>query len=70
MKRILLLASLSLLALCGCSSTNIAELTKALASDPATVRFHVTSIYGTVDYTRVGSTNGLTVAPDGTITVK
>lgn len=66
MKTLLLLC----LALTGCSSTNITSLVDALAKDPATVRLHVTSVYGTVDFVRVGSTNGLTIATDGTITVK
>lgn len=70
MKKTLRLLLLISLLSAGCSSTNIAELAKAVANDPATVRCRVTSIYGTLDFTRVGTTNGLTVAPDGTITVK
>ena len=69
MKPIALMAAL--VALSGCSSTNIAELTKALANDPAIVKVKIGSVYGTVDFTRIGCvTNGVSVTPDGTITVK
>jgi hypothetical protein len=56
----------------GCSTTNISELTKALANDPATVQVNVSSIYGTLRFTRVGGQSvgsKTTVAPDGTITM-
>ena len=75
-KNIRVLTLLALAALCavlaGCSTTNIAELTKALANDPAAVHVRVTSVYGTVDFTRVGgATNETrTITPDGTITIK
>lgn len=61
-----------LVALTGCTgcTTNASKLIDALSKDPATVRLRVTSIYGTVDFVRVGTTNGLTVSPDGTISVK
>lgn len=68
MKKLLCLA---LLSLTGCSSTNISNLTKELAKDPAAVHIRVTSIYGTLDFTRVGDlTNQVTMSPDGTISVK
>jgi hypothetical protein len=68
MKRLLLL--LPLLS-AGCSTTNIAELTKALANDPAIVVLKVGSVYGTVNFTRVGAvTNGMTISPDGTVQIK
>ena len=65
------LIPLALLALTGCSSTNIANLTKELAKDPAAVHIRVTSIYGTLDFTRVGDlTNQVTMSPDGTVQIK
>lgn len=58
------------LALTGCSSTNISQLAGALAKDPAIVKVKVGSVYGTLDFTRIGCpTNGMTITPDGTITV-
>lgn len=69
MKKLLLLVSLSLLS--GCSTTNITKLTQALAKDPAIVVVKVGTVYGTVNFTRVGTlTNGMTISPDGTISVK
>ncbi len=68
MKRI---TCLLLLACAGCSTTNITKLTQALAKDPAIVVVKVSSVYGTVNFTRVGSiTNGMTVSPDGTVSMK
>ena len=68
MKRI---ASLLLIGLAGCSTTNITKLTEALAKDPAIVVLKVGTVYGTVNFTRVGSlTNGLTISPDGTVSVR
>ncbi len=62
---------LALLLLTGCSTTNITKLTSALAKDPAIVVVSVNSIYGTVKFTRVGSiTNGMTISPDGTVSMK
>ena len=60
------------LVLCqGCSTTNITKLTEALAKDQAIVVVNVGSVYGTVKFTRVGCvTNGMTVSPDGTVTIK
>lgn len=68
----LLLSIIGLILLtAGCSTTNISELTKALANDPAIVVVKVGSVYGTVNFARVGSvTNGMTISPDGTISVK
>lgn len=55
----------------GCSTTNITKLTEALAKDPAIVVLNIGTVYGTVKFTRVGCiTNGLTVSPDGTVSVK
>jgi hypothetical protein len=69
MKRVLSL--LPLVLLCGCSSTNITDLTKALAKDPAIVIVKVGSVYGTLSFVRVGSqTNGVTVSPDGSVSIK
>jgi len=78
MKRKLLLLPLAagLAACAGCSSTNIAKLTKELARDPSIVVLKVSTIYGTVNLTRIGAqpsaTNNLdvTIAPDGTVTTK
>jgi hypothetical protein len=65
------LASLLLIACAGCSTTNITKLTQALAKDPAIVVVNVGTVYGTVKFTRVGCvTNGMTISPDGTITIK
>lgn len=71
MKRIIL-ATLTALALTGCSSTNITKLTQALAKDPAIVVVKISSVYGTVAFTRIGSrTNeATTVSADGTVTIK
>lgn len=67
MKKLLLILPF----LAGCSTTNITKLTAALAKDPAIVVVSVNSIYGTVKFTRVGSiTNGMTVSPDGTVSMK
>lgn len=55
----------------GCSTAGMARITKELAKDPATVVLKVSTIYGTVNLTRVGCvTNGMVVAPDGTVSVK
>ncbi len=69
MKRLLMIAPLFLV---GCSFSNLAKLSRALAKDPAIVSAKVTSIYGTAQMTRVGAwTNStITCSPDGTITVK
>jgi len=59
--------------LSGCAATNITKFTQALAKDPAIVNMSVTSIYGNVKFTRIGSiaTNeSVTISPDGTTTVK
>lgn len=70
MKKLLLL--LPLVALAGCSSTNITKLAVALAKDESTTMLTVTSVYGTVKYIRVGrATNeSKTVSSDGTVTIK
>jgi len=65
------LACLLLIACAGCSTTNITKLTQALAKDPAIVVVNVGTVYGTVKFTRVGCiTNGMSVSPDGTVTIK
>lgn len=59
--------------LTGCSSTNITKLVEQLKNDPATVSVHVTTVYGTVSFNRVGTlkpNQSETVSPDGTITIK
>lgn len=66
--KLLLLTPLILL--CGCSSTNVTKLIGALAKDPAIVSVKISSIYGTVNFTRIGGhTNTVTVTADGTISV-
>ena len=59
------------LALTGCLSTNITELTKSLAQDPAAVKVLVQTPYGSITVTRVGSMPNETraIAADGTITI-
>jgi uncharacterized lipoprotein YmbA len=70
MKR--LLPILALTALCGCSSTNITKLVNALSKDPATSVIKVTTVYGTVSYTRVGllTNESASVNSDGSVTLK
>lgn len=65
------LFAIALTGLCGCSTTNITKLTESLAKDPAIVVVKIGSVYGTVSLIRIGSqTNGVTVSPDGSVTVK
>ena len=67
MKRLLLFLPLVLLA--GCSTTNLAQVVKAAAGDPATIKVRITTIYGTIDFIRIGATNiSTTVNPDGVAT--
>jgi len=56
----------------GCSSTNITKLVGALKNDPATVCVNVSSVYGTVRFTRTNprTNETVTVSPDGTIVIK
>jgi hypothetical protein len=68
------LAALVLVCVTGCISPNkdLAAVIKQLAADPATVNLRVTSVYGSVYFTRTApTTNSLahTVGPDGTVTV-
>lgn len=58
--------------LTGCSSTNITKLVGALSKDPATCVVKVTTIYGTISYTRVGVMTNETasVNSDGSVTIK
>ena len=68
MKRLALLALL--LPAVGCSTANLSKLVGQLKNDPAIVAAKVTSLYGTAQLTRVGgSTNSVTVSPDGTISI-
>lgn len=61
---------LVLLLFSGCCST--APLLRALSKDQSTVNMRVTTIYGSVavQRTNVGTNSIVTIAPDGTITVK
>ncbi len=60
---------LALLSLAGCSTTNLAEVVKAASGDPATIKVRITTVYGTVDFIRIGATNiSTTVNPDGVAT--
>jgi hypothetical protein len=71
MKNLLIIACL--LGGAGCSTQkNLTALVKALGNDPATVNIRVTSVYGTMTFTRTNpTTNSLphTINPDGTVTV-
>jgi uncharacterized protein YcfL len=71
MKRLLLL-SLAVLPLAGCTSTNITQLVKALGSDPATVSFRVTGPYGSVSFVRTSplTNQTVTVSQDGAVTIR
>ncbi|HYG23368.1 MAG TPA: hypothetical protein VEH04_11345 [Verrucomicrobiae bacterium] len=54
----------------GCRSAGLVSLAEHLKDDPAIVSAQISSVYGTVKFTRVGGqTNSVTVSPDGTITV-
>lgn len=70
MKKLLFI--LPVLALTGCSSTNITKLVNALAKDPATSVVKITTIYGNVSYTRVGLMTNETasVNSDGSVILK
>jgi len=67
-----LLCILSLIALTGCSSTNITKLVQALSKDPATSVIKISTVYGTVNYTRVGLMTNETasVNSDGSVILK
>lgn len=65
----LILGSILVIGLTGCSTTNISDMIKAAATDPAAVHFQVTSIYGTVTYERANpGTNAITVGNTGITT--
>jgi len=68
----LILPTLAVLLLAGCSSTNITKLVGALAKDPATSVVKVTTIYGSISYVRIGVTTNQTVSvnSDGSTTMK
>jgi len=71
MKRtMILLGAVAALSLTGCATQNLAASLKALGEDPAIVVGKVTSVYGTFGIIRIGgTTNSVTVSPDGTVTV-
>lgn len=58
------------LALSACSATNIAELTKALANDPASVCVSVSSVYGVVKVARTNIGAGSVSCTQEGLTVK
>ena len=62
------LAALSLLALTGCSSTNVSELMKALAADPNANCVMVGTVYGTLTVARGTPQASVNVAA-GTCTI-
>lgn len=67
-----MLVALPLLIGCSSPTKNLAAVVKELAKDPATVNIRITSIYGTVTFTRTApSTNSMShsINPDGTVTV-
>jgi uncharacterized protein with ACT and thioredoxin-like domain len=72
-KKLLLLACVSALVLCGCATGgSLAKVVKELKNDPATVNVRITSIYGSIFFTRTApTTNSLphVVGSDGTVTV-
>lgn len=57
---------------CGCSSTGMAKLAKELKGDQATISSSIQSVYGTVKFVRTnpGTNSTVTIAPDGTVTVR
>lgn len=59
-----------LLALCGCSATNITKFATAIGKDQATWKINVTTLYGGGTYVRLGAFPGqsCTVNSDGSIT--
>lgn len=60
------------LLLCGCATSNMNKLVKALANDHSTVHVRVNTIYGTLDFTRTNpSTNSLphSIDPDGRVQI-
>lgn len=59
-----------LLVLCGCSTTNLEKVLIAAGKDQAIVVGKIASVYGTASIVRIGgTTNTVTVSPDGTVTV-
>ena len=72
MKKSLALAATGLLALTGCSTTNMSEVLKSLGGDPAIVSGSVTTIYGNGRFVRVGGdrkSQTVSIAPDGTVVI-
>lgn len=61
-----------LLAVAGCISPNLAKFQQALGKDPATVSLRITTIYGTLYFTRTNPTTNTAnhaISPDGAVTV-
>lgn len=71
MKRILVLTALAALPLCGCmSSAGFSKTIRELSRDPAIVSGTIQTPYGAARFVRIGgTTNSVTVSPDGTVTV-
>ena len=62
---------LIMIPLAGCTSTP--RIIRELAKDPATAHFRVTTIYGTIEVTRVNATTNSMpheIKADGTVSVK
>lgn len=55
----------------GCSTTNIAELVKAMSQSDATVVSKINTIYGTSSFIRTNprTNQTATISPDGTVTI-
>jgi hypothetical protein len=71
--RIAVAAAVGSMLLCGCVASRLDKVVAALGKDPATVHIRVSTIYGTVEFTRTAPTTNSaphTIAPDGTISVK
>lgn len=65
---IAIIGTVAFLAFAGCANTP--ALLRALAKDPATVSVRIGTPWGTQMFTRVGgTTNSVTVSPDGSVTV-
>ena len=66
------LSTLALALTTGCiSNGGLANLAKSLAQDPATVSIRITTVYGTLYFTRTNpgsNTLAHSIAPDGTVT--
>lgn len=72
MKKAIGLMVLAALAIMGTGCNSLPGALKALGKDPAIVTGKITSVYGVVNFARVGGVaagNTVSVNPDGTITV-